>query len=91
MISNLLLHIAQKEKIATEIAAKNRRRNLFPDDIGISFNFSQVFKGNDRSGTVSHSLWPAITARFIRINAVSCGQSCALKAEFIGTYEGITQ
>ncbi len=55
----------------------------------LGFDFSQVFQGNDdASTTVSHSLWPVITARFIRIHAVSCADICTVKAEFIGTYEG---
>ena len=54
------------------------------------FNFSQIYQGNDDPSTiVSHYLWPVITSRFIRINALSCGAiTCALRVEFIGTYEG---
>ncbi|CAB4019932.1 Hypothetical predicted protein [Paramuricea clavata] len=50
----------------------------------------KIFHGNDdQTKIVSHYLWPVITARFIRINALSCGVSCALRVEFIGTYEVI--
>ena len=55
----------------------------------VHFNFSQVFSESDGPvTTVRHSLWPYITARFIRINAVSCSVVCSIKAEFIGAYQG---
>ncbi|XP_028409028.1 uncharacterized protein LOC114531613 isoform X2 [Dendronephthya gigantea] len=50
----------------------------------------KVFPGSRVPGTtIRHSLWPYITARFIRINAVSSTDSCGIKAEFIGAYQGI--
>ena len=49
----------------------------------------QIFKGNsDQNTIVSHTLSPVIRVQFIRIRPLDCHGACALRAEFVGCYEG---